>query len=33
MPCKIKLQITNYNSDTNKVEALTPREIGVVDET
>lgn len=32
MPCKIKLQITNYNSETNKVETLPPRVLGTVDE-
>lgn len=32
MPCEIKLQITNYNSETNKVETLSPRVLGTVDE-
>ena len=32
MPCEIKLQITNYNSETNKVETLSPQVLGTVDE-
>lgn len=32
MPCEIKLQITNYNSETNKVETLSPHVLGTVDE-
>lgn len=33
MPCEVKLQITNYNSEKNKVEALSPQVLGTVDET
>lgn len=32
MPCEVKLQITNYNSETNKVETLSPHILGTVDE-
>lgn len=33
MPCKIKLQISNYDSETNKIKQLPPQELGIVDET